>query len=97
MESFRAFGSVPFGAVGEDAERVAVRGARSYFGTVSRGNVRENGLRTFHESNRANGETVKSEEEKQRLEARGGIEPPIMVGYRAAERNEIWTGEARRE
>src|SRR5260370_24795755 len=105
MESFRAFGSVPFGAVGEDAERVAVRGARSYFGTVSRGNVRENGLRTFHESNRANGETVKSEEEKQRLEARGGIEPPIMVlqtialplGYRAAERNEIWTADARRQ
>jgi hypothetical protein len=56
------------------------------------GNVRENGLRTFHESNRANEETVKSAEEKERLEARGGIEPPIMVlqtialplGYRAA-------------
>src|SRR6266436_2510628 len=29
--------------------------ARSHFGTVLRGNVRGNGLRTFHESNRANG------------------------------------------
>src|SRR5260370_8252067 len=79
MESFRGFGSVPFGAVGEDAERVAVRGARSYFGTVSRGNVRENGIRTFHESNRANGEAVKSEEGKRRLEPGGGSEPPAMV------------------
>src|SRR6266436_9264893 len=74
--------------------RVAVREARSYFGTVLGGNVRGNGLRTFHESNRANGETEKSEEEKERLEARGGIEPPIMVlqtialplGYRATGR-----------
>ncbi len=39
------------------------------------------------------------------MEARGGIEPPIMVlqtialplGDRATERNEIWSGEGRRE
>ena len=73
MESFRAFGSVPIGAVGEHAEQVAVRRARSYFGTVRGGDGRGNGPGTFHESNRV------TETEKERLEARGGIEPPIKV------------------
>ena len=45
--------------------RVAVRGARSYFGTVLGGNVRGNGLRTFHESNRG----TEAEKEDWRREA----------------------------
>jgi hypothetical protein len=42
---------------------------------------------------------------KDKVEARGGIEPPMMVlqtialplGDRATERNEIWSGEGRRK
>src|SRR6267154_6858636 len=71
--------------------RVAVRGLvpilERFWAAMSGETVLGRSMRAIGRT----GETVKSQEEKERLEARGGIEPPIMVlqtialplGYRA--------------